>query len=136
MRTAHVARQGLLAGKSFQRLPTALRAYDDCFHVFNPRVVGAAEPDGLNRRIGSHFLDRSVSACCAQIEGSGQRSCIVRVLTIGAEDAANVCVAHGDKRLKMKAGDESGADDPDAELRFTHEFLECSRRICGCAKLR
>ena len=79
------------------------------------RVVRAADPDAVDRRILDHRLQGGEGRRVAHAELAGERRRLVGVDGIGAPHAADVAVAHRLPRADVEAGHEPAADEADPE---------------------
>ncbi len=64
LRLGDIPCQRLLACQPDQLAPAALDGIDDLLDVLDARMIGTAEPDGVNVGIGHHRLDRLVRRGC------------------------------------------------------------------------
>ena len=117
LRFGDVSRQRLLARDALERSLAALDRVDDLFDVLDARLIRSGQPDRVDRRIGDHVGDRRVRLRVADVERARQLGRRRRVLLVRAPDAEHVGIAHGAKRLHVKARIEAAADERDAESR-------------------
>ena len=118
-RFVEVAGERLLAGDAEQRPLPRFDRRDDLLDVLDARVVGAADPERLDVRIGDHLRDAAVGLARTDVEIPGERRDALGALAAGAPDAEDVGIADADERLYMEAGDESASNEANAES-FRH----------------
>src|SRR5262249_39079784 len=87
----------------------------DLFHVLEALVIGAGQPQRIDRGIGHHRGNRAVGFGIADIEAARQRGGRCRMLAVRAPHAADIGVAHRAKRLHVKARIEAAADEADTQ---------------------
>jgi hypothetical protein len=114
------AGEWLFAGKPQEFTAAAEHGVGDFLDVGHSRLVGPAEPDGVDGRVGHHFGNGAVGACLPHVELPGIRRGVLSVGAIGAPDAEHVGIAYSLPALHVKAGVESAADESDAEATLGH----------------
>jgi len=93
---------------------------DDLLDVLDARLVGAAEPEGIDRRVGDHLGDALVGARGADVEVAGELRGTGGIGLVRRPDAEDIGIAHPLPGLDVEAGVEAGTDEADTE-RSRHE---------------
>src|SRR6185436_8888864 len=94
LRLGDVARQRLLAREALQLAPASRDGVADLLDVVDARVVGAAEPDRLDGRIGDHGGDGLVRLRAADVEAARYGRGRAGILGVRTPDAQDLGVAH------------------------------------------
>ena len=115
LRLGDIPCQRLLTCQPDQLAPAALDGIDDLLDVLDARMIGTAEPNGVNVGIGHHRFDRLVRRGVAQVELTShpRRGC--GVARVRAPDAQHIAIAHLLKGAQVKLRVETAADDPDSQ---------------------
>ncbi len=120
----HIARQRLLAGKPGEFAPAPRNGVHDLFHVFDAGLIGPAEPDRIDGRVGHHLGDGPIRLGPADIELPGIARGGRRMVLIGTPHTQDVAIAHAGPGTDVKLGIEAAADEADAEGRGHGEWVK------------
>src|SRR6185312_15828152 len=115
-----VACEWLFARDCLESAPATLDRADYLPDVLDAGEVGAEQPDRVDRGIGNHVGDGIVRAGISNIERARERRGRGCVLTVRTPDSEYVRVAHSDERLEVEPGDETAANEADAESVAAH----------------
>jgi hypothetical protein len=110
-----VAPERLLAGHTHEFGLAGDDGVMDLLHDLPARVVRGADPDRPDARVGGHGRDGPVGLGLADAERPGQGAGLTGPLAVGIEDAQDVGVTDPHPGTDVEAGDETAADDADAE---------------------
>src|SRR5690606_14962128 len=110
-----VARQRLFTRDALQRALARADGVDDLLDVLDARMVGTAQPDGVDRGIGDHGGDALEGPGLAYAKVAREARGARGILWIGAPDAKHVGVADALPALDVKPRVEAGTDESNAE---------------------
>ena len=118
-------RQGFFARDAAQRPAARLERVDDLLYILHPRVIGAGQPERVDRGIRDEIADRGEGSRVSDVQIPRKPGGVGGVLAVRAPYAAHVRVANSAERLHVKARVETAADEPDpkALLRAAILFL-------------
>src|SRR5690606_13665336 len=119
----------LLAGDPLEGPLAADHRVTDLLDVLDAGVIGAAEPDRLDRRVGDHLGDALVPLGLAGAEVARELGSARGVGGVGRPDAAHVAVTHLLPGLNVEAGVEAGTDEAYAETGHLLNSVKSSMRI-------
>src|SRR5262249_18470141 len=133
-RFGNITGKRLFARQASERTASLLNRGDDLFDIFDARMIGAANPDGINRRIRSHLGDGAVDFRFADIQKGSKLCSFGSVFLVRAPNAAHISVTDSHKRLHVKPCIETTADDSNSEPVLTHLLLRADIRITASAR--
>ena len=117
-RLGHVAGQGLLAGNAHQLADAPLEGFHDFFHVLDPSVVGSADPETVDGRIGNHLGNGSIGLGFTHPQGARVRRGFLCIGRVGRPDPEHIGIPDGLPGQDVELGNEAASDEADAESFF------------------
>src|SRR5688572_10386006 len=132
LRLSDVPRQRLFAGDAPQLAEPATNGVHNLLDVLDPRMVGTAQPAGVDFLVSDQVADRAIRLGLADIQLSSQCRRGGRVRRVRAPDAYNISIADATPALKVKSCVEAAADECYAKALGRHEEADYRlQKDCG-----